>query len=247
MSLISTEKAYKKLISFGCSISTGFTLGELGSWGYVLSQKLGCDHLHMGGEGNSNLAILNRVIDCCESQDISNCCIGVQWTNFDRREFWSESKSIYTSFGIGAAVDPNNLYRTDEFKFIYDNLEFFEKIWFNYRENLCRTVNIMVLAKSYLKEKNVDFLMFEGIGSIKKDWAMVEKIPPVKDFSFLSDQFIDNLLSDPHFFSEFGDMKEEMERNDLFDHLENGGHPNLSFVNWWCDRIYEYLERSNDI
>jgi hypothetical protein len=50
--------------------------------------------------------------------------------------------------------------------FIKENKDFFQSIWWEDNENVIRAINFMLMAKSYLISKNIDFVMFEGIGSI---------------------------------------------------------------------------------
>ena len=54
-----TNKKYDNLITFGCSFTGGHHLGEEGSWGYVLSNLLGCYHVNKwGGGSNTNINLV---------------------------------------------------------------------------------------------------------------------------------------------------------------------------------------------
>ena len=243
MSLINPKKKYRKLITSGCSISTGFALGEKASWGYVLAQKLQCEHANLGGVGNSNYNIMTNLVNYCESHDLQDCCIGVQWTNYDRREFWRGDIDCYFSFGAAALTNSDSNNRPKHFDTILDNFEFFDDIWFNRKENLIRNVHFIILVTSYLKSKGIDFIMFEGIGSLADVYIdpLEEKSPFAQDV-LISKPFIESLLKDPHFFPWYGDMNNYMDKSDLFDNEANGGHPNLEFVEWWCDQMYAYCD-----
>lgn len=242
MSLISTEKKYRKLITAGCSFSTGFYSGEEGSWGYALAQRLGCEHINLGGVGNSNYNIMVNLVNYCESNDLQDCCVGVQLTNYDRREFWRSDIDCYFSFGAAVLTAQDLTDRPKHFSTIMDNFEFFDGIWFNRKENLIRNVHFIILITSYLKSKGIDFIMFEGIGSLLDVYLDPYTASPFSQDVLLSKPFIESLLKDTHFFSLHGDMQTCMDQSSLFDPVKNQGHPNLEFVDWWCDEMYFYLK-----
>lgn len=240
MPLIDPRKKYTKLITTGCSFSTGFAEGPESSWGHILSKKLDCEHVFIGGEGSSNDSITGRIISYCELNKISSdCCVGVQWSNFERRCFWRKDRDAYFSFGGGALRRTGGDYYLS---FIKEHFEFFNQIWFEQKENIFKTVKNMVLVKNYLENKGIDYVMFEGIGSVMDG----EIIDPgeMRDYSLGSYFYIEDLFKDPQLFTDLGDMEKCMKKNKLYDLTKNGGHPNKEFVEWWCEELIKYFERN---
>jgi hypothetical protein len=241
MGLINTDKKYKSLSTFGCSYTTGFLLGDKGSWGFHLAELLNCKHNNLGG-GQSNPNILNGIIRYCETNDMTDCCVGIEWSEVTRREVWDKEKQKYNIFGV------NNFDKVENHKpFINeDNLEFFTSIWFDLNENILRTVNSIILAKSYLQSKNIDFIMFEGINSImdvkrkKSNYDIGQEINLIETI-LLNDEYKMSLLNDVTFFNKFGNWHQAMFKNPLFDSKKNRGHPNMEIVKWWAKEIYDYL------
>jgi hypothetical protein len=84
--------------------------------------------------------------------------------------------------------------------------------------------------------------MFEGIGSLLDVYLDPYTASPFSQDVLLSKPFIESLLNDTHFFSLHGDMQTCMDQSSLFDPVKNQGHPNLEFVDWWCDEMYSYLK-----
>ena len=100
MSLINPNKKYDKLITFGCSFTEGWLYRDQGTWGDFLSQNLQCEHVNKGGGSSSNYSILNTVMRYCETENVENICVGVQWSEWSRRELWVESQKRYFTFRI---------------------------------------------------------------------------------------------------------------------------------------------------
>ena len=100
MSLINPHKKYDKLITFGCSFTEGWLYRDQGTWGDFLSQNLQCEHVNKGGGSSSNYSILNNVIKYCETENVENVCVGVQWSEWSRRELWVESQKRYFTFNL---------------------------------------------------------------------------------------------------------------------------------------------------
>ena len=251
MSLINPNKKYDKLITFGCSFTHGHRLGEEGSWGYNLSKLLNCNHVNRGSGGSSNYAIMNKVIKYCETHDITNSCIGIQWSEITRREVWSEEQKRYVVFNLNALklYDKNkpSAIPLDVDK-LFNNREFFEPMWFDLEENTIRTIQSIILLKNYLSSKNIDFIMFEGIGSITDQFYPYTFKFPITNFEddrvLLKDKIRENILSDKTFFTKYGPLMSTMLSHELFNNDENDGHPNIEFVKWWVDEIYFYLKEN---
>jgi hypothetical protein len=253
MSLINPYKKYDRLITFGCSFTHGHRLGEEGSWGFCLSKLLGCNHINRGSGGSSNYAIMNKVIKYCETHDMSNSCIGIQWSEITRREVWSEEQKRYVVFNLKTLdlYDKNkpSAIPLDVDK-LFNNREFFEPMWFDLEENTIRTIQSMILLKNYLSSKNIDFIMFEGIGSIMDQFYPYLFKFPIVDFEddrvLLKDNIRKNILSDNTFFTEYGPLMSFMLKHELFNNEENDGHPNMEFIKWWVNEIYNYLKQKNE-
>lgn len=247
MSLIDLNKKYNKFVTFGCSYSNGHELGVTGSWGYVFSKLIDCEHYNYGFNGSSNNLIMNNVIKFCESNKLENVAIGVQWSEWSRREIWDESKKTYNSFNV-ATIEQLDLKRNnlDKLLFIKENQEFFISLWFDYQENILRTIQSMILVKNYLDNKNIDYIMFEGLGSIlDMFYPNKEDISSHNDLVLLSDVFKLSILNDKCFFNKLGDMRTLMKVHPLYEDI-NDGHPNPKFLEWWCSEMYNDIKQKNE-
>lgn len=249
MTLIKTDKKYDNLVTFGCSFTHGHFSGEEGSWGFQLSQLLNCNHINRGAGGSSNYAIMNKVIKYCETNDMTNSCVGIQWSEITRREVWSEEQKRYVVFNLSTLelYDKNKPSAIPlDIDKLFKNREFFEPMWFDLEENIVRTITSIILIKNYLKSKNIDFIMFEGIGSIKDNFYPFELNDGLQNFEddriLLKTRIRDEILNDKTFFVKYGPMMPFMFNHDLFDSNENGGHPNTNFVKWWVKEMYEHIK-----
>jgi len=255
--MIKSNKKYDNLITFGCSFTIGHNLGDEGSWGFALAKKLNCNHINKGG-GGSNTNIFTNVINYCENNDITNSCIGIQWSEVTRREYWDQKNNRYNTLGIGTFGSEHRILEKetsfyDSLSFIKNNQSFFGDMWFNLAENTLRTIIAMISAKSYLKNKNIDFIMFEGINSIKNinksfypenfETDIKHYIPlQGNDFTLLSDEIRMSILNDNTFYSELGDWMNAMYKHPNFDPKINDGHPHQEIVNWWVDNLYQHIK-----
>jgi hypothetical protein len=255
--MIKSYKKYENLITFGCSFTGGHLLGEEGSWGFALSKLLGCNHINKAG-GGSNTNMLNNIINYCENNDMSNSCIGIQWSEVTRREYWDNENNCYNTLGLGTFDPQHRIFERetshyDTLSFIKDNYPFFGPMWFTLTENLLRTIVAMISAKSYLKSKNIDFIMFEGINSIKtiNKSFYPENYPTDinnidfsrrNDFKLLSDDIRMSILNDDTFFSELGDWMSAMYNHPKFDTKINDGHPHQEIVDWWVENLYRHIK-----
>ena len=244
MSLIDFNKKYDKFVTFGCSYSNGHLIGETGSWGHHFSKLLDCEHYNYGFNGSSNNLIMSNVIKFCESNDTNNVALGVQWSEWSRREFWVESERRYKSFNI-PALDQLELMKNEssELYFIREHQEFFASLWFDYAENILRTIQSMITLKNYLENRNIDYVMFEGLGSIlDMFYPNKEQISGHNDLTLLSDEFKLSILNDQSFFKKFGDMRNHMKSHPLYEDI-NDGHPNPKFLEWWCLEMYNDIKQ----
>jgi hypothetical protein len=242
MGMIDLNKKYDKFVTFGCSYSNGHELGITGSWGFIFSKLLNCKHYNYAFNGSSNNLIMNNVIKFCESNNLENIAIGVQWSEWSRRELWSETEKTYKSFNL-PTLEMGNFTeeKSPDMFFIKKHQEFFSSIWFDYKENILRTIQSMILIKNYLENKNIDFVMFEGLGSIlDMFYPNKEQYSGHNDLTLLSDEFKLSILNHKCFFSKLGDMRTLMKPHSLYENI-NDGHPNPKFLEWWC------LEMYNDI
>jgi|LakMenE01Jun11ns_1017448.scaffolds.fasta_scaffold9749971_2 hypothetical protein len=239
MSLISSKKQYDKLISFGCSFTAGGTFTEGGSWGNFLSNKLGCKCEHNGGVGSSNYMIMTHVINYCETHDMTNICVGIQWSQLIRRELFDNKTGYYTTFVASALYDDYNDPNVS-LKFFKDNKEYFISLWFDNREMVIRTIHSMIMAQNYLKSKNIDYIMFEGIGSIM-DIDFNENDIKVKNLSLLKNENKVKLYNDISFFNELGDMKSYMQKHPDYSNDLNSGHPTTFIQELWGNHLYNYI------
>ena len=248
MGLIRTDKKYDNLITFGCSFTGGHHLGEEGSWGYVLSNLLGCYHVNKWG-GGSNTNIFTNIINYCENNDMSNSCIGIQWSELTRREFWEDRWNAYDTLGLGTLIEhPEITDGNKKMNFMIENLEFFVSIWFSLPENTLRTVQAMIGAKHYLENKGIDFIMFEGINSIKTvkiDDYKYDK-SQIGDTGLLSKKIRNEILEDITFFNTLGDWNTAMNKHPEFDPKINDGHPHMEIINWWVNEMYEYIKQNEN-
>ena len=244
MPLIDLNKKYDSFVTFGCSYSTGHLIGDVGSWGHHFSKLLNCEHNNYSFNGSSNNLIMNNVIKFCESNDTKNVALGVQWSEWSRREFWVETEKRYKSFNV-PALDQLEVMKNEspELYFIRDHQEFFVSLWFDYSENILRTIQSMITVKNYLENKKIDYVMFEGLGSIlDMFYPNKEQVSGHNDLTLLSDEFKLSILNDQSFFNKLGDMRNHMKTHSLYEDI-NDGHPNPKFLEWWCLEMYNDIKQ----
>jgi hypothetical protein len=107
----------------------------------------------------------------------------------------------------------------------------------------------MILVKNYLISKNIDFVMFEGIGSIM-DYLPnfgVEDLHIKPTLQLFSPKIRKGILNDDTFFSDCGDMYSAMNQREDFDINENVGHPTLPICEWWADELIKYMSKVHKI
>lgn len=245
MALISSKKQYKKLITFGCSYTAGFNLGEKAAWGYHLSQLLGCEHFNMGG-CQTNYNIFVDLLDYCEKNDMTDCCVGIQFTDVSRREYWDMEQKKYHSFGLGELKSFGGNVDTYYNGVIDKNLEFFDKIWYQRDENLLRTIHSILICKNYLENHNIDFIMFEGIHSIMEVWfEKKEGLLFRNQMGLTSMEYRQSLLNDVTFFTELGDLHKTQQSHPDYNTDENITHPSVGVVKWWTQAMYDYIVKNS--
>jgi len=249
MPIIKTNKKYDNLVTFGCSFTSGHVLGDDGAWGHFLAKKLNCNHINQGG-GACNPNIATSVINFCEHNDMSNSCVGIQWSEATRRELWQEFRHQYWTIGLGTLMDDHLWERESSKNFlkpIRDNLEFFSTVFFDLRENILRSVLSMIHVKSYLTSKNIDFIQFEGINSILDldGYETVAPAGPCTPLKLTSSKIKNSLLNDETFFTELGDLNKWMRNQTNWNPHLNDGHPHTELLDVWTNHIYKHLEKFN--
>jgi hypothetical protein len=241
MGLIRLDNQYEKLYVVGCSFTTGFLEKNEGSWGTHLAEKLNCKCQIAAGQSSSNYSIITQVVNVCEGNDMSNSCVGVQFSERSRREMWSSDFNHYETFNISTLQVNNEKNLSDNLKFVKKNINFFDDIWFNDNENVLRTTTAILLIKGYLESKNIDFIMFEGISTINDEIKNINidynRYAKLLDLNFRRD-----LLNEKTFFKKYGPMQPFNRTHPLFDETKNGGHPNSEFVKWWANEMYEHIK-----
>ena len=113
-------------------------------------------------------------------------------------------------------------------------------MWFDDNENILRTITSILTVKNYLENKNIDFVMFEGIGTIADENTNVFTLD--KYNKLLSKTYINSILNDKTFFNKYGPMQPFLFSHPLFDPNENDVHPNIEFAKWWADEMYEDIK-----
>jgi hypothetical protein len=242
MAVIDPKKKYRKFVAFGCSFTSGHNYGEDGSWGKYLGNKLGCDYELHGFGGSSSTSVLSRMIGYCETHDMTDCCVGIQWSEWTRRELWIAEENRYTAFNIAA------IQISDQYAHMKKHLDFFGTFFFDPMENIIRSINNMVLAKAYLESKSIDFVQYEGIGSILDEcYPFPKTAKESPDVHLIKDPYKLELLNHPTFFTKYGSMMRFMFDHELFsnDPLRKDSHPNPAFAEWWASEIYNYLVSIN--
>jgi hypothetical protein len=248
MGLINPSKKYKSLLVCGCSFTQGGDFTKNYSWGQSLSKRLGCEKNLIGMAGSSNYTIMSQCVSYCENNDMTDVCVGIQWSQSVRREIWND---IDKSYGVvNSDIFKGNTWSIpwidfDDKNVFVKNEKFFNSIWWDYQENIMRTIHYMILVKNYLISKNIDFVMFEGIGSI------MDYLPEFGKDELFTKGSLDlfrpeirkKILSDDTFFSELGDMFSVMNQREDFDFNENYGHPTLPICEWWADELMKYMKK----
>ena len=251
MPQIKTNKKYDFLVTFGCSFTSGHVLGDDGAWGHFLAKRLNCKHINQGG-GACNPNISTSVINFCEHNDMSNACVGIQWSEATRRELWQEFRQQYWTIGLGTLMDKDLWEKESSKTFlqpIRDNLDFFSGVYFDLRENILRSVLAMIHVKSYLTAKNIDFIQFEGINSILDIEGHDTSSPagPCTLLKLTNSKIKNDLLNDKTFFSELGNLNTWMRNIPNWDSSLNDGHPYPEILNLYVDHMYEHIKRFENI
>lgn len=246
MSLINPSKKYKSLVVCGCSFTQGGKFTENYSWGQSLSKKLGCEKKLVGLPGSSNYTIMSQCLSHCETNDMTDVCVGVQWSQSVRRELWNnvdKNYSVVNSDVFNEQTSSIPWVNFEDKNLFSKNEKLFNSIWWDYQENILRTIHCMIMVKNYLISKKIDFVMFEGIGSIM-DYLPNYKSIDIRPSLQLFDSVVrKNILDDETFFSDIGDMYSSMNRHKDFDYNENGGHPTNPICEWWADELIKYMNK----
>jgi len=231
--LISPNKKYSKLVSFGCSYTNGYIQREDAQWGRYLANHLNCSYSNYGVNASSNNYIYNKIVNFCENQKEKDFCIAIQWSEFSRREVYIESEKDYIAFNLSTLMLTDD-FKYDEFYFLKKNLFEIDKLFFREDEMIWRTMNSMLITISYLRENNIDFIMFQGINSILDfDNNNNQNFP-------ISTEHKKRILNNIEFFNKFGDMHTHMGNHELFNQ-DNQGHPNSQYIQWWSNEMYDYI------
>jgi hypothetical protein len=241
MGLIRLDKQYEKLYVVGCSFTTGFLEKDNGSWGLYLAEKLNCKYQNAAGQSSSNYSIITQVVNLCETFDMTNSCVGIQFSERSRREMWSSQFNHYETFNVATLQVNQEKNLSDNLKFVKKNVEFFDDIWFNDNENMLRTITSMLLVKGYLESKNIDFIMFEGISTIADEIKDIN-VEYNRYVKLLDKNFRNQMLNEKTFFKKYGPMQPFNRTHPLFDNTKNGGHPNSEFIKWWVEEMYQHIK-----
>jgi hypothetical protein len=252
MGLINPSKKYKSLLVCGCSFTQGGDFTKDYSWGDSLAKRLGCEKIPVGMAGSSNYTIMSQCISYCENNDMTDICVGIQWSQSVRREVWNRDDKFYNV--VNSDIFKGQTYSIPwvefEDKSIFEkNEKFFNSIWWDYQENILRTTHYMILVKNYLISKNIDFVMFEGIGSIMDYLPDYEKdVNSIKPSLQLFDSNVrKSILNDDTFFSDLGNMFVAMNNHKDFDSNENNGHPTYPICEWWADNLITYMNKKHGL
>lgn len=246
MGLINPSKKYKSLLVCGCSFTQGDLFTKDYSWGDSFAKRLGCKKIPVGMAGSSNFTIMSQCISYCENNDMTDVCVGIQWSQSVRREIWNNlDKSYYVvnSDVFEGKTNSISWVNFEDSKVFAKNESFFNSIWWDYQENIMRTIHYMILVKNYLISKNIDFVMFEGIGSIMDYLPNYKSIDIRPSLQLFDSAVRKNILNDETFFSDLGDMHGSMNKREDFDHNENDGHPTNQICEWWADELIKYMNK----
>lgn len=247
MPQIKTTKKYDFLVTFGCSFTTGHQLGNEGAWGHFLAKRLDCEHINKGG-GSSNPNICTSVINFCEHNDMSNACVGIQWSEATRRELWLEYKKHYYILGLGVLMNDRlwSLEHDQDFLQPFkNNLASTSTVFFDLQENILRTMLAMIHVKSYLEYKGIDFIQFEGLNSILdlESYEFDHPVGPATPLTLTSQRMKDSILKDKTFFSELGDLNTAMRKLPYYNNDANDGHPHSEVLEYWIDNMISHIKK----
>ena len=160
------------------------------------------------------------------------------------KESSGRTASVYAPIHICIAYADQLVYdMTDSLVKFKDNIDIFLPMWFDNQENILRTIHSIILLKNYLKSKNIDFIMFEGLGSILDEYYPSSNYNINDESILLKDEFKLKLFEDIEFFKKYGDMRTYMRKSDLVTDSEFG-HPPPKYAKWWADEIYIYLKEN---
>ena len=158
----------KKLFVAGCSVSDYTNVDKI--YGELLSEKLNCTYIHEGAGCGSNWRIWRKIINYIINGDLtSDDLLIIQYTSFERKEFWSniekdmitgkiKIREKYKNGGnlIRFKIDSYKWHKQYEKKF----LKIYEENFINidYEKDVFNTQNIMF--QELLSKYNIKTIFF---------------------------------------------------------------------------------------
>lgn len=95
---MSEQQSIKLLISGGCSFSQ--VPRSTKNWPLWLQEYLGCEAIHTGkgatGQGIISRCIIYEVLKALKTRPAEEILVGIMWSGFARREFYSRNRDIET-------------------------------------------------------------------------------------------------------------------------------------------------------
>ena len=163
----------RNLITFGCSFTDGFEMGELGSWAYYLSNFTKMNLINKGRGGSGNELILNSLIAELEinSNHIKDdCFVVIQWSECLRQNVYfnnieSPPSSRWTQITPQSIhpIDRQHHNNNDEHRWLDYHSKSFYPFFSSIEVALHKTYSNMLSAKNYLENNNIPYLFFDGI------------------------------------------------------------------------------------
>lgn len=215
-----------KVFVAGCSVSDYMDVDVV--YGELLAKKLGYEYVHEGAKCGSNWRIWRVITNHIINGNLtSDDLLIVQYTSFERREFWTRNQRAQPLLDLQIRERYNVLdgdiirFKTNAFTWQdFTN----EKKFFHQYEN------------SFLNEDfeteifNTQNLMFQ---CMLKEYQI-----PIIFFGFYHHQF--NIKRIPYYENSFFDTDEI--RHDPEFLLPDGGHLNKKGHNYVADKLYEFIQ-----
>ena len=252
-------KSYNKFLSFGCSFTEGHHLiDDKVSWGDFVGRKLDIPHQNYGAGGSSNEQIFNIILSTLENStfNYSKTLIGIQLSEVLRFPLWDSSQHRYWSSTLANFTNDWGDYErwtSDKkmFMFTRKHREALYELYGNEVNHVYSTVKGLVTLSAYLKNKNIDFFVFEGMNSFLDiphkypihDGETEIFIPPHLT-PFIETEYKKQLLDSKWFYTERTPMNYNMWNSPLYNKEENDEHPNPAFLDDWTDNLINWLKNT---
>lgn len=237
-----------KIVSVGCSFTSGVGVLEKETYTYQLAKLLNCDFTNWGEAGHSNQYIFRKTIEVLKNWNPNDILI-IQWTNPNREEIvtnegylfyppWSDWVSLSFLYGKNPIEGLRNIGVFDKDEFEKKVVEKKQKFVDSYCENFYNEDYLLNLSFCFqyslyglLEKLNVKYLMFFG-------WEIGGNTYTVKNFEkYKTQKQIFDFTNEKFLKENFGS----------FTNTPESEHPDANGHNKWANYLYEKVKELNYI